>query len=193
MQEKYRKPQINTVGLVARYKLWAGLTSPGKVFDYSLGGFEGTITGAGVIPAYPGFSFDNLTDFISVGTGPSSVSTVLQWMNPADIAGTDFPISLSATDFLSIATGTLTKSGFAGGTTVLYVDGITGTGVTANWHLIGITDTVAKNASLLRIGFVQPGPPLSYEGLIGETFLFDRVLSPADVKSIYEITKWRYQ
>lgn len=65
MKEKYRKPQINTAGLVAHYKLWAGLTSTALVFDYSLNGNAGTVSGA--VPAYPGFGFS--TNTIACGSG----------------------------------------------------------------------------------------------------------------------------
>ena len=192
MQEKYRKPQISTVGIVARYKLWAGLTSPGVVFDYSSGGFAGTPTGTDIAPAYPGFLFNGTDDSIGVTSGgPSAVNTVLMWVNPTDVAGVDFPIALAVSNQLIITTGTLSVAGFGGGTTVLYVDGVAGTTVTANWHLIGITDTVASGGDSIFIG-KRPLPPAFFKGLIGETLLYDRVLSPAEVKSVYELTKWRY-
>ena len=59
-------PQVNTVGLVAHYKLWAGLTTTGEVFDYALNGSTGTVTGA--TPAYPGFLFDAVNDEINCGS-----------------------------------------------------------------------------------------------------------------------------
>ncbi len=62
-------PQINTVDLVAHYKLWAGLTTTGEVFDYSLNGNTGTVTGA--VPAYPGFAFDASGDEIACGSDSS--------------------------------------------------------------------------------------------------------------------------
>ncbi len=191
MQEKYRKPQISTLGLIAYYKLWAGLTDGSIVFDYTLGGGPGTPTGTDIEPAYPGFSFNGTDDFISIAKRLSTINTVLLWVKPTNIAGTDYPIDLNGTDYLTIETGTLTKNGFAGGTTVLSVDGVTAaTAVTANWHLIGITDTSGKNASDVDIGRVE-GVGL-FTGSIGETMLFKRMLSVADIKSIYELSKWRY-
>ena len=62
-------PQVNTVGLVAHYKLWAGLTSTASVFDYALNGNTGTVTGA--TPAYPGFLFDAVDDEIDCASGSS--------------------------------------------------------------------------------------------------------------------------
>ncbi len=62
-------PQVSTVGLVAHYKLWAGLTTTGEVFDYSLNGNTGIVTDA--IPAYPGFLFDAVNDEIDCGSDNS--------------------------------------------------------------------------------------------------------------------------
>ena len=187
MIEKYRHPQISTVGLVANYKLWAGLTATAKVFDYAQNGHLGIPVGTNISQAYPGFTLNGTDDTIGVASGPSSVSTILIWVKP-DGAGPS--IGLNPTDYLYINTDTLTKSGFAGGTTVLYVDGDAGTGVTANWHLIGITDTVAKNAIALFLGSKLAVSFMA--GKIGETWLYDRVLTSADMKSAYALTKWRY-
>ena len=69
MDKKYIEPQVNTVGLVAHYKLWAGLTSAASVFDYSLNGNDGTITASNIVPAYPGFTFAaTANDRIDIGT-----------------------------------------------------------------------------------------------------------------------------
>jgi len=191
MRKQARHPQFSDKGLVAHYKLYAGLNATAKVFDYSLGGFTGVPAGTDIAPAYPGFLFNGTDDEIGIATGPSSVSTVLIWVKPDDVAGVDLAMNLNDTDRLSIDTGTLTKAGFAGGTTVLYTDGIASTTVTANWHLVGITDTVAKDASSnAKIGNFDPFQFMA--GKIGETMLFDRVLTPAEMKSIYELTKWRY-
>ncbi len=183
-------PQVNTVGLVAYYKLQYGVMTTSKVFDYSLNGFTGTTNGPTVVPVYPGFFFDGGQDSIDIGSGPSSVKTVLMWVNPTDIAGTDYPLDLNGTDFLTIVTGTLTINGFAGGTANTYVDGIkNATAITAKWHLIGITDTSAKNATDFDIGKETTN---FFAGVIGDVMLFDRVLSVADIKSIYEVTRGRY-
>lgn len=189
MQEKYRKPQISTIGLIAHYKLWAGLTNGATVFDYSLGGELGTPTGSDIAPAYPGFTFNGTDDFIDVGNQGGAIKTVLQWVNATNVTGFDYPIDLNGTDYMSINAGSVGANGFAGST--IYVDGVQANTITAdNWHLIGLTIATAKTASDLDIGRVE-GQGL-FTGKIGETMLFDRLLSPADTKSIYELTKWRY-
>ena len=183
-------PQVNTVGLVAYYKLQYGVMTTSKVFDYSLNGFTGTTNGPTVAPVYPGFFFDGFTDSIDIGSGPSSVKTILMWVNPTDVAGTDTPLDLNGTDFLTIVTGTLAINGFAGGIAKTYVDGIKdATTVTAKWHLIGITDTSAKNATDFDIGKETDN---FFAGVIGEVMLFNRVLPATEILSVYEITRHRY-
>jgi hypothetical protein len=182
-------PQPSTVGLVAHYKLWAGPTSPGKVFDYSLGGFEGTLTGTDIAPAYPGFRLNGTDDLIDMTlAGPSSVRSVLVWVNADSTSGDHGIIDLNTTDTFGISEGKITSfSGFLGGNTT-YVDGIAGNRVSANWHLTGITGPVANNANALRIGV--GGPLLA--GLLGDTMLFSSELSAVEMKNVYELTRWRY-
>lgn len=64
-------PQVNTVGLIAHYKLWDGLMSIGlgKVFDYACHGHDGTIqdgADGSLVPTFPGFYFDGADDYIEI-------------------------------------------------------------------------------------------------------------------------------
>jgi hypothetical protein len=189
MREHLRHPQFSTVGLVAYYKLWAGLYDGTNVFDYSLNGFVGIPAGTDVEYAYPGFTFNGTDDSIDVAGDPTGVKTLMAWVKPDDIAGADYPLDLNDTDYMVISTGTLILGGFSG-SKLTYVDGVSGTDVTANWHLIAGTDPIGGNATSLTIGRKTTSP--FFAGKIGEVMLFDRVLSPAEIKSIYELTKWRY-
>lgn len=87
MKLRFQIPEPSSLGLVAHWKLWAGFTSSGKVFDYSLNGNTGTVSGA--IPFYPGFLFDGTNDNITVSADPSidinnkTALTVIAWINPA--------------------------------------------------------------------------------------------------------------
>ena len=138
--------------------------------------------------AYPGFSFEGAGNFIDISAaGPTSVQTVLMWVNPDSIAGNNGLTVLNATDTLGIAADTLTAGGFASGT--LYVDGVAGDTVTANWHLVGVTVPAGKNANSL---FLASNAVWAMTGLIGETMLYNRALSSDEIKSVYELTKWRY-
>ncbi len=60
---------LNTKDLVAYYKVWHGLTTTGEVFDYSLNGNTGTVTGA--TAARPAFLFDAVDDEIACGSDSS--------------------------------------------------------------------------------------------------------------------------
>ena len=163
------------------------------LFDQSLNGLTGTMTGTDIAPTYPGFLFNGTDDFVDIGTGPDAVKTVALWVDPNDVGGNDYPIDLNGTDFLSIETGTLTNNGFGGiGARFLYVDGVkSATAVTASWHLIGVTKAGGgKNAIDFDIGKETAN---FFTGTIGEVWLYNDVLTPDEMKNLYETTKWRYQ
>lgn len=164
-----------------------------QVFDYSLNGNLGTMKDANTVitlrAKYPGYEFDGTNNFIDIGNQGSAIKTVVMWVKPDDVAGNDYPIDLNGTDYLTIETGTLTKNGFAGGSTVLYTDGVVATTITANWHCIAITDTSAKTASDLDIGRESTN---YFNGLIGEVLLSTNVLTPTEIRSLYETSRRRY-
>ena len=193
MKRKYSRPNPDTKGNVAHYKLWDGLTTTGEVFDYSQGGFTGTVTGTDIAPSYPGFSFNGTDDYIDVGAGPASVKTVAMWLRQTDIAGNEYPIDLNGTDFISVVSGAVTVNGFTAAD--LYVDGVIGTsGVTSvvagEWSFVSVTDTTASNATDFDIGKETAN---FFEGAIGEVWLNSNVLSASEIKSMYDLTRWRYK
>lgn len=182
-------PQISTVGLVAHYKLWAGLTAPGEVFDYSFGNKPGTVTGTDIVPTYPGFSFNGTDDFIDVGNQGGAIKTVALWLFNPDVGSISFPIDLNGTDYFAIDGGELDPGGFLGNT--IYIDGVEAVAVTDDtWHCVALTLPTAKTASDLDIGRVE-GQGL-FTGKIGDVMLFDIELDAADAKSIYSLTRGRY-
>ncbi len=182
-------PQVNTVGLVAHYKLWAGLTTTGEVFDYSLNGNTGTVTGTDIAPTYPGFSFNGTDDFIDVGNHGGAIKTVGLWIHPISIAGNDYCIGFDGgTSFVFINEGTVETNELINPT--IYINGVVTSSVNAGkWQYLTVSFN-AITASDLDIGRVE-GQGL-FTGKIGETMLFDRVLDATDVKSIFELTRWRY-
>ncbi len=79
--------QVNSVDLILHYKMWDGLHSSTRIFDYSLENlfpYDGVVTG-GVTPTYPGLLFDEgeinaslgATDNMWDGGGTLSV-----WLKP---------------------------------------------------------------------------------------------------------------
>ena len=107
---------------------------------------------------------------------------------------TEHILGLQTGIYLRIGLGVYAAVGFTGGTRILYINGIAAaTAVTAEtWHLVGVTDTVAKDASDFDIGRANPGAVQHMEGVVGDVFLFSRVLTTADVISVYSVTRWRY-
>ncbi len=162
------------------------------VWDESQNSKNGTPQ-ASPVPKYPGFALiSGSSQFIDVGTGPSSVKTVAMWVKMSDIsAHTDSPIDLNGTDFLTIVNGVLTANGFAGGTAILYTDGVAAaTAITlAKWHHIGITDTSAKNANDLDIGRETGNYT---DGTVAGVRLYSTLLTPQQMKTLYDLERWRY-
>lgn len=189
-RREVKAPRPSGLGLVCSIPMEFGLTTSTVLFDETGGGFDGTATNSPVAK-FPGFEFTAASSmYIDIGSGPTSVKTVLLWIKPDDVAGTDTPIDLNGTDFLTIETGTLTKNGFAGGTTVLYTDGVAAaTTVTAAWHHIAITDTNAKNATDFDIARETGN---YFDGLIADVLLFNRVLPADEITSIYYSQRQKY-
>ena len=193
MKRKHIHREPDTKGLAAYYKLWAGYTGATTVFDYSLNSLTGTKSGTNIQPSYPGFKFNGTDDFIDIGTGPASTKTISIWLKQADIAGNEYPIDLNGTDYIAVESGAVTVYGLVGHS--LYVDGVAGTsGVTAiaadTWSHIVVTDSTANNATDFDIGRVTAA---YFEGMISEVRLYSNVLTLPEIKSIYELTKWRYR
>ncbi len=93
IDQRYIAPQVNTVDMVAYYKLWAGFTSADSVFDYSLNGNAGAVTTA--TPTFPGFTFDG-SDGVIIVTAASELTmadksgtTFACWMNAASDGESD--------------------------------------------------------------------------------------------------------
>lgn len=61
INKKYRRPQVNTVGLIGHWKLHEG-----TAFDYSLRGHSGTLTGTTLTYKYPGIDLPGTDERIVV-------------------------------------------------------------------------------------------------------------------------------
>lgn len=131
-----------------------------------------------------GIVFDGTGDYVDIGTGPSVVKTISLWVNQDDVAGSEYPIDLNGTDYLSVVSGVVTVSGLTGHT--LYVDGVAGTSgattIDATWHHIVITDSSNNNASDLDIGRVESAG--YFAGRISDVRLYSVVLTADEVKGL---------
>ena len=72
------------------------------------------------------------------------------------------------------------------------MNGVGGTtAVTAGtWNHLVLTGTLGKNASTYTIGAVTGGVYLV--GLIADVRLYSQTLSKEEVKSLYDLTRWRF-
>ena len=130
------------------------------------------------------------TMYVDIGACYNGVKSISLWVKPDAINVTDSPIDLNGTDYLTIVNGTLTANGFAAGTQVLYANGVAAaTTVTVNWTHIGITDTTGRNATDCDIARVTAA---YHDGLIGDVRLYSRVITPAEMLSVYYQTRGYY-
>ena len=232
MKEKHRHPQFSTKGLVAHYKLWAGLTSTAKVFDYSLNGFTGVPTGTDIAPAYPGFKFNGTNDFIDLSSSFQSVFrssyTISAWAKLTDgqdggnqtVCGTENALAedrvqirvdpvgqvlaiMESNNIVAIAQSPgvvfvngptpwvhLVMTAVEDTSINLYVDGEFQD--TTSAVALTFADWTSSDNLYLGANNVNGASASRLAGKLGESMLFGRALTPAEVKSVYELTKWRY-
>lgn len=85
------QPQVNTVDLVLHYKMWDGLLTPVRVFDYTFKNAFGVINVEGnVSPQYPGLLFNE--GYINASRGATDDvwdggGTVSVWIKPEGQGG----------------------------------------------------------------------------------------------------------
>lgn len=196
MKTKYIRPRPNGKGLVFNMPL--DILKSGVLFhDTTDSGFIGTATNGPTL-AYPGIRLVQANaHFVDIGVGPTSVSTTALWAKWDDFTLSNVAVDLNGTDFVSTApaTGVITASGFAGGTTILYLDAVVATSgvatITAGvWTHVVVTDTVAKNASDFDIGRRNA---VEFDGCIADVRLYNRALSSAEVSSLFELQRWKFQ
>ena len=190
MEARLTTQRASTNGLVFSMPMTGGFTSGATLYDESGGGFTGTAVNSPT-PRYPGFYFDT-SKYIDIGAGPAAVNTVLAWIKMDTAVGSSIAsIDLNGTDYIYNTDAVLSYAGFAGGTVARYIDGVSAnTGLTTAWHMIGLTDTVAKNATDFDIGRLDAN---YFDGLISDVRLYNRVLSKEEILSIYSIQKYKYQ
>jgi len=202
---------------ILRCKLWAGPTSPGKVFDYSLNGNLGTLNGTDIAPVYPGFSFNGTDDYIAltndVGRGFAAFS-VSAWVKR----------TANGIIIASSSGGSINWWFKMGGDRAIFGLNIVAEGVktasstdrpSANiWHhIMGVYDgvnvkvyvngvvtvgdattgVISSNAYVTWIGArSSAGPQERFTGSLDDIIAFNTAKSAQQVRSIYESTRWRY-
>lgn len=195
MIEILRNPRLSSKGLIFHMPLNTGFITGTTVQDRSQSGNHGSATNNGgsgnPTPQYPGFKFTAASDhLIDIGNAGNGVKTLSAWINPVAVnVAADPIIDLNGTDSLLVNNGVLTTFGLATGK-ILYTDGVTETTITVAWHHVAVTTTSGFNATGLKIGQLLVA---NFNGLIGDVMLFTRTLTPAEIVSIYQIQRKKYQ
>ena len=122
-------------------------------YDTSGNGNTGTLTGG---PTWANgkygsaLKFDGVNDYVSVSGTVSSVAKTLSfWAKPNTT--TQKLIELSASDYVELASGVVTATGF--GTETIYVDGVQTTAFSnTNWHYITIVSSADITANTVNLG-----------------------------------------
>lgn len=188
---KYLRPRPSSKGLVCSIPLTGGFMSGAVLWDETGGGFDGTATNSPTLQ-YPGMDFVAASSqYIDIGTGPTSVKSISFWVNQDDVAGTERLIDLNGTDYILTVSGVVAVFGFT--TAVLYVDGAVGasgtTTITTAWHQILVTASAAKNASNFDIG--RKGADYM-DGIMSDVRLYSHTLTAVEAFNLYSLQKWRY-
>ena len=181
---KFLQPEVSDASEVVHLKLWEG-----TAFDYSFNGFGATLTNAPT-PQYPGFKFVSASSQnLSIGQGPTDYKTVSFWVKPdSATAANDGFVRLGAGDWIFGNSGTLAVNGLVGHTK--YLDSVAGaTALTANWQHVVITDSSVNDADDFTIGKIGAN---FFNGLIDDFRLYDIVRTAAQIRDLYEQTRWRY-
>ncbi len=215
MKTVHFQPQINTVGLVGRWKLWDG-----TAFDYSLNGSLGTLQATATYK-FPGVEFGGFAsgDYISIDAQTQTDITtaplsIFAWIHSKDadsgeiisrnfnsIATIQYHLRWSQLNFISCgleggAVDVIGTTDDAPINTWLFA-GFTwdGTNVKAFVNALQTGSDGAYSASLTsraNLNIARRASEDYFTGLIDDVIIFNKALSIAEIKSIYETTRGRY-
>jgi hypothetical protein len=125
--------------------------------------------------------FNGSTQYVDIGTGPTSVKSMEFWVKPTTTA--EYFMNLTDnSDYIWSNSGTLTATGLD--SPIIYVNGVRSTVINSGiWqHVVVVTDT-AENANNLDLGRTQDSNYL--EGSLDQIRLYNHGLSPAQVSWHY--------
>lgn len=123
---------------------------------------------------------------VAIVLSVAGVQSITMWVNPDSIAVTDYPLSVSSANYISIVNGTVTKNGFTTGTQIIYVDGQVSSIIPdTNWHFVVMTSTVAYTTDSAKIGRRGTSGTYYFNGVMDDVRLYDEVLTPAQINFLY--------
>ncbi|MDO8524420.1 MAG: LamG domain-containing protein [bacterium] len=185
--------QYNQAKPIAQWKFDEG--SGNYAYDSSANANTGSLnlggsatSSAWVSGAYGGaMSFDGTDDYVAVSNSISMATGTLSfWAKPNTT--TQKLVELSASDYVSLASGVVTVAGF--GTEIVYVDGKqTTTFPDTNWHHIEIVSSASITANTVNLG---KNSATYYNGLLDDIRIYNYAHTADQVRADYNNGKALY-
>lgn len=117
--------------------------------------------------------------YIDAGNVYNGVKSVAFWTKGTSYNGK--MVDLNGSAYISIsAAGVVSTTGFTSPT--IYIDGVVGTTVDANWHYVAITTATAINASAVKFGSVEAS---NLVGMLDDVKMFNYALSAREINEKY--------
>lgn len=124
--------------------------------------------------------FNGSTSYVSVSNTISSRSVAF-WINSASSSAS--MINLTSGAYITAGSGTITATGFT--SPIIYVNGATGSTLTANvWNDIVVTDTAATSSNAITFGKANSAYTT---GTIDDVRIYNRALSGSEVRQLYNM------
>ncbi len=221
MKAKHFHPQPNTHGLVTHLKLWTGFSGNAKVVDYSPWGNDGVVVGAKpAYPGFSFDGTDDYIGIatpsnLPTGTTPRTTSI---WVKTIYTGAAQILITWGANaagdiwkQFIDVTSGNhwlFVNGGNARGTVdirdgkwhhlIIACDGIAVEN--SIFYLDGEIDVISgigaepltTTEELFFIGVANDGSTTPFNGFLDDVRIYNRALSAAEVKTLYDLTRWRY-
>lgn len=120
------------------------------------------------------------SQYFSTLSAINGINSVSFWVNPDST--TNYYLSLTASASVTSSGGTLSATGFTN--PKIYVNGVETTTIAADsWQFVTVTSETAINADAFYLGRQSTN---YFDGTLDEVRLFNRVLSPDEIKKLYQ-------
>jgi hypothetical protein len=147
-------------------------------------GFVSTTTAPGRLGQ--GLEFDGVDDCLQVGNTGYTIKTVSFWLKADDATNRFFFTPEGGGNTFKINDDGTLSTLLGGGTKINYINGETTNSViaTSTWVHVAVTDTTGASGSNVRVGCI---PLFFFDGVIDDVRLYDTVLSPSEIKRLYQL------
>lgn len=228
---RFLRPQVNTKGLLAHYKMWDGFMATNKVFDYALNANLGTTTMI-TYGSYPGYKFNPAGSQINCGSGVTldnifdGGGSFSGWIKPLSqgavgqgrVFDKSTNVTIGAVLFCPTSNIKLQFTQVTDNTDGQWTFPVDITGeiwqhivltynadasannpiVYINGESVVVTETSTPDdtrtsdaAAIMYLG-VKAAGGFNWDGYMDDFMFFNRILTAAEAKSIFSVTRSRY-